>query len=616
MSHLLATALHQEAPALGLHCHHWVCVASGGPLPQACSLLTIWDPEAICLVLMPPPLCPVGVIEGPTMEKQLDWGDMLRGIGRPAPTDVKGAGPSAALMGSSLQAPLGKTAWEESRPVTEEGEASNMTGLELWSPSSRREQKLCPACEVRIGGVVSHLSLQASALESPELAAHKAVERQVQGTRLSDSGDGVPEEPDFQSPRDPLSGGSLDHGIPAQDIRDLDIKRQFFQFWRSFQAVSLLLVVALFLLVGFLHVDIKLLTPDQVEELPVTNVMFLKTHKTASSTVLNILYRFTETHNLSAALPAGSSFHLGYPWLFLTRYVEGCKKDDGHYQHFNIMGNHLRFNAPEVQKVMAEDSFYFSILRDPALQLESSFAYYKSYAPAFQRAQSLEAFLEEPRRYYQGAGSLRDAPARNSMWFDFGFDPDAPPEDGYVRARLAEVERRFQLVLIAEHFDESMVLLRRRLRWRLDDVVYFQLNARGARSVAGLGPRGRARARRWCALDWRLYQHFNRTFWAQLRAELGPSRLRAEVARLRARRRELAGLCLQDAAPKNRTQIQDPELRPYQPGRADILGYDLRRDLDDATRLLCRRMVMPELQYTAHLYARQFPEKPRKVVPA
>lgn len=75
--------------------------------------------------------------------------------------------------------------------------------------------------------------------------------------------------------------------------------------------------------------------------------MFLKTHKTASSTVLNILYRFAEMHNLSVALPAGSRFHLGYPWLFLARYVEGVEQD-GPQRHFNIMCNHLRFNLPEV----------------------------------------------------------------------------------------------------------------------------------------------------------------------------------------------------------------------------------------------------------------------------
>ncbi|XP_030659244.1 galactose-3-O-sulfotransferase 2 [Nomascus leucogenys] len=350
----------------------------------------------------------------------------------------------------------------------------------------------------------------------------------------------------------------------------------------------------------------------QAEGPPVTNIMFLKTHKTASSTVLNILYRFAETHNLSVALPAGSHVHLGYPWCFLARYVEGV----GSQQQFNIMCNHLRFNLPEVQKVMPNDTFYFSILRNPVFQLESSFIYYKTYAPAFSGAPSLDAFLASPRTFYNDSRLLRNVYAKNNMWFDFGFDSNAPPEEGYVRARIAEVERRFQLVLIAEHLDESLVLLRRRLRWALDDVVAFRLNSRSARSVTHLAPETRERARSWCALDWRLYEHFNRTLWGQLRAELGPRRLREEVERLRARRRELATLCLQDGgAPKNHTQIRDPRLRPYQSGRADILGYNLRPGLDNQTLAVCQRLVMPELQYMARLYALQFPEKPRKNIP-
>ncbi|XP_019484231.1 PREDICTED: galactose-3-O-sulfotransferase 2 [Hipposideros armiger] len=382
---------------------------------------------------------------------------------------------------------------------------------------------------------------------------------------------------------------------------------------RCFGAI-VLLVLTLFLLASLQHMDVTVFLPllrDQAEAPPITNVMFLKTHKTASSTVLNILFRFAETHNLSVALPAGSRLHLGYPWLFLARYVEGVKQG-GTQPRFNVMCNHLRFNLPEVQKVMPNDTFYFSILRNPVFQLESSFIYYRDYVPAFRDAASLDTFLASPLTYYNRSRSLRNAHARNNMWFDLGFDSDAPAEESYVRARLAEVEQRFQLVLIAEHFDESMVLLRRRLRWQLDDIVSFRLNSRSQRSVTRLTPEGQERAKRWCALDWRLYQHFNRSFWAQVRAELSPRRLRSEVARLRARRRELTALCLQDSKPKDKQQITDRRLRPYQSGDADILGYNLRRGLDNQTLQVCQRMVTPELQYMAHLYALQFPEKPPK----
>ncbi|XP_040828377.1 galactose-3-O-sulfotransferase 2 [Ochotona curzoniae] len=385
------------------------------------------------------------------------------------------------------------------------------------------------------------------------------------------------------------------------------------------RVLLLLLVVAVLLLVAFLHVDKELFWPmlsGEPEDPPVTNIMFLKTHKTASSTVLNILYRFAESHNLSTALPAGGRVHLGYPWLFLARYVEGVEEaGPGARRRFNIMCNHMRFNLPEVQKVMPEDTFYFSILRDPAHQLESAFTYYKGYVPAFRKVKTLDAFLASPQHFYGDGQMLSNAYARNNMWFDLGFDHNAPPEEGYVRARLAEVEQRFQLVLIAEHFDESVVLLRHLLRWRLDDVVAFRLNLRSQRTVTHLAPESRELARRWCALDWRLYQHFNRTLWERLYTELGPQRLRTDVARLRARRLELAELCLQDGAPQNQALITDRLLQPFQSGQADILGYNLRPGLDNATLHMCQRMVMPELQYMAHLYSQQFPEKPRKVIP-
>lgn len=75
--------------------------------------------------------------------------------------------------------------------------------------------------------------------------------------------------------------------------------------------------------------------------------MFLKTHKTASSTVLNIMFRFAERYNLTVALPADELVHLGYPETFVAQFVEGFQAIG---QNYNIMCNHLRFNRLEVRK--------------------------------------------------------------------------------------------------------------------------------------------------------------------------------------------------------------------------------------------------------------------------
>ena len=72
--------------------------------------------------------------------------------------------------------------------------------------------------------------------------------------------------------------------------------------------------------------------------------MFLKTHKTASSTVLNMLYRFGEERGLRFALPLGYQF--GYPLLFNAHRVKGYRGP--RVLEFNIIGNHMRYNKPEV----------------------------------------------------------------------------------------------------------------------------------------------------------------------------------------------------------------------------------------------------------------------------
>ena len=73
------------------------------------------------------------------------------------------------------------------------------------------------------------------------------------------------------------------------------------------------------------------------------HIMFLKTHKTAGSTVLNVLYRYGDHWNLSFALPVHYQF--GYPSLFRATWVKG--HDTG--QRFDLMCNHMRFRLSEVR---------------------------------------------------------------------------------------------------------------------------------------------------------------------------------------------------------------------------------------------------------------------------
>ncbi|KAF1673304.1 G3ST2 sulfotransferase, partial [Pygoscelis papua] len=340
-----------------------------------------------------------------------------------------------------------------------------------------------------------------------------------------------------------------------------------------------------------------------------TNVMFLKTHKTASSTVLNIMFRFAERYNLTVALPAGQLVHLGYPKTFLASFVEEFQAIG---QNYNIMCNHLRFNSSEVQKVMAANAFYFSILRNPIPLLESSYVYYKDSAPAFRISKDVNEYLASPMKYYHPEDYKQNIYARNIMWFDFGYNNNAQNNKKYIQAVLKEIEQNFHLILIADYFDESMILLKHILCWDLDDVIYFKLNSRSQDTVQTLTLKSKEQIKTWCSLDWKLYLHFNQSFWKRIEETIGFEKLEKEVNHLRMRQKELMETCLSDQEAVGKDHIKNKALLPFQSGATDILGYNLKEDLDNRTLRTCQKMVMPELQYTSYLYAVQHPHKKRK----
>uniref|UniRef100_G3N6I0 Galactose-3-O-sulfotransferase 4 n=1 Tax=Gasterosteus aculeatus TaxID=69293 RepID=G3N6I0_GASAC len=332
---------------------------------------------------------------------------------------------------------------------------------------------------------------------------------------------------------------------------------------------------------------------------PHTHIMFLKTHKTASSTVLNMLYRFGEERNLRFALPLG--YQLGYPLPFNAHRVKGYRGRGA--MEYHIMGNHMRFNKPEVEKVMPADTFYFSIIRNPVALAESSFAYYKEVAPAFRKAKTLGDFADDPRKYYDPR--LRNNHyARNVLLFDFGMDHNANFSEALARRAEQMIRQTFKLILVSEYFDQSMILLRHALCWPLDAVVSFSLNAR--QQKPSILEEQREKLRQWNALDWHLYKSFNRTFWEEIH-RFGHAQMEEEVALLRMRREDLARVCLRDGGkPVEAHRIRDKNIRPYQSGLVKILGYELQPGLDNATRTSCLRMIRPEIQYKDVLDAKQF----------
>ncbi|KAI5629061.1 galactose-3-O-sulfotransferase 3 [Silurus asotus] len=335
-----------------------------------------------------------------------------------------------------------------------------------------------------------------------------------------------------------------------------------------------------------------------------TNVVFLKTHKTASSTVQNIFFRFAERNNLTVGLPVTPCDHqFCYPRLFSSHFVHP------HTLPPNIVTNHLRFSRSELQRLMPNNTIYITILREPGAMFESLFSYYNQYCDSFKRVPngSLEAFLNNPWAYYRP--EEKDSMyARNTLTFDLGGDKDRPHADleRYAKRFAAEVEYTFSLVMIAEYFDESLVLLRHLLSWDLEDVLYIKQNMRMPSSKDNLSEAQLHKIRDWNAIDVALYKHFNTTLWKQLK-ELGLSCVDKEVKLLRHAQEQMVRGCYGGNLPRLRSaaEITNRELRPWQPSsKVAIVGYDLPINASKESGMsqdMCLKMIMPEVQYSKRL---------------
>ncbi|XP_030635184.1 galactose-3-O-sulfotransferase 3 [Chanos chanos] len=330
-----------------------------------------------------------------------------------------------------------------------------------------------------------------------------------------------------------------------------------------------------------------------------TSIAFLKTHKTASSTVQNILFRFAERNNLTVALPGYPCDHqFCYPHTFNNRFVHP------HTVPPKIITSHMRFNRAELLRLMPNDTIYITILREPASMFESLFSYYNQYCLSFKRVPngSLETFLENPWSYYRPEEKYA-VYARNTLTYDLGGDKDQT-DPMYIRNFVAEVDRVFSLVMIAEYFDESLILLRHLLGWELEDVLYVKLNMRTSTSKLSLSSGLPAKIRAWNSVDAALYDHFNASLWRKLE-DLGVGCVAREVQLLqRATDRLLRG-CFGSNFPQLRSasQIKNKNLRPWQPSsKVAIVGYELPSNISRGSRGqsqdMCLKLIMPEVQYT------------------
>ena len=171
---------------------------------------------------------------------------------------------------------------------------------------------------------------------------------------------------------------------------------------------------------------------------PVKKLIFAKTHKTGSTTVQNIIFRFGVKNNLKFILPKTGShyFNLRTPFSKSMAIQWSSKKIE-----FDVFAAHGRWNADEVTS-MIPGGTTFTILRDPVATFESFFSYMNI-------DKKLGVNVEEfAWQFATREGNISEEVklGRNHMLYDLGLQPDRMGNQTAVRNKIEQLDSQFDQV--------------------------------------------------------------------------------------------------------------------------------------------------------------------------
>ena len=181
---------------------------------------------------------------------------------------------------------------------------------------------------------------------------------------------------------------------------------------------------------------------------------------------------------------------------------------------------------------------------------------------------------------------------RNQMLFDLG-QPDSLTSP-HLHKVIEDLDSQFDLVMIAEHMDESLVLMRHILCWSLQDVVVFTKNARREELKPVVSTQNLETIRELNNADITLYYHFLSRFKKEV-VEFGVDRMAAEVEQLRALREEYYQDC---GAREVKGRDETLQFKEYS---GLVNSYALANTSD----ISCVTMFMPELPFLNLIRQRQ-----------
>jgi galactosylceramide sulfotransferase len=176
--------------------------------------------------------------------------------------------------------------------------------------------------------------------------------------------------------------------------------------------------------------------------------------------------------------------------------------------------------------------------------------------------------------------------ARNPQMFDLGLDMKFYQDIKAVNEYINFLDGEFDVVLILEHFDESLVLMKRLFCWEMRDILYIKqmerLKSEKNREV--ITNEVRSKIMSWNQADAMLYRHFNNTLWKRISLE-GPG-FYEDLKIFREELQHVKDECLDEGTHKTKAY-----------GRRYVLGHRIKPNVSTTLKQYCEKMLINEVNY-------------------
>ncbi|KAK6194600.1 hypothetical protein SNE40_000206 [Patella caerulea] len=232
------------------------------------------------------------------------------------------------------------------------------------------------------------------------------------------------------------------------------------------------------------------------------NIAFLKVHKCGSTTMSNILHRFALRHNLNVVLP-NTNRTIRQFWILGSLDTNTTKKiiPVARGENYNILAVDTFYNKQIYDQLIPDHPFFLAIFREPVERYISFLFYNAEISPKMKQKMKTDPYIF---RNFTGKAS--------SALEDFSF---------YLQnlssIRFTErMDNEFDMIMVTEYFDESLILLKRKLCWTFQDILYITRNINFQKKGYAVSPMDSQNIITRFKEDAIFYEHFKRKLFKEL----------------------------------------------------------------------------------------------------